>query len=52
MKILVAYDTNRGIGFQGELPFDLAADRRLFWALTQEQAIIMGRKTYASLPRR
>ena len=40
------------IGRSGELPWRLAADMRRFRALTIGKPVIMGRKTWQSLPRR
>ena len=48
----VAQARNGVIGRSGELPWRLAADMRRFRALTIGKPIIMGRKTWQSLPRR
>lgn len=52
-RIIVAYDQNRGIGVDGELPWgrDLPADMRHFRTLTTGSAVIMGRKTCESIGR-
>ena len=48
--ILVAYDENRVIGNKGKLPWELAEDLRLFKERTVDNIVIMGRKTWESLP--
>jgi dihydrofolate reductase len=41
---------DRGIGFRGALPWRLPADMAFFRATTMGHAVLMGRKTYESLP--
>jgi dihydrofolate reductase len=41
---------DRGIGFQGQLPWRLSADMAFFRASTMGHALLMGRKTYETLP--
>lgn len=50
--IVVAYDKNRAIGRDGELPWagKLPHDMARFKELTKGASVIMGRKTYESLP--
>jgi dihydrofolate reductase len=48
--IVVAYGTNRGIGYRGDLPWRLPSDLRRFRALTLGGTVLMGRKTFESLP--
>lgn len=48
----VARARNGVIGRDGALPWRLAADMRRFRALTLGKPVIMGRKTWESLPRR
>jgi dihydrofolate reductase len=48
--IVVAYGANRGIGYQGGLPWRLPSDLRRFRELTLGGTVLMGRKTYESLP--
>ena len=48
--ILVAYDENRVIGNEGRLPWDLPKDLKLFKERTLDNIVIMGRKTWESLP--
>ena len=55
MNIIVAHCRNRGIGFQNQLPWQLSADLKKFKELTignGNNAVIMGRNTWASLPSR
>nr|WP_218859564.1 dihydrofolate reductase [Petropleomorpha daqingensis] len=40
------------IGVDGDLPWDLPEDRRLFKALTSGGTVVMGRRTWESLPPR
>jgi dihydrofolate reductase len=51
-SIVVAYGANRGIGYQGRLPWRLPSDMRHFRELTTGGTVLMGRKTYESLPER
>ncbi len=48
----VARARNGVIGRDGDLPWRLAADMRRFRTLTLGKPVIMGRKTWESLPRR
>lgn len=48
--IVVAVARNGVIGADGKLPWHLPADLRRFKALTMGHALIMGRKTFESLP--
>jgi dihydrofolate reductase len=50
LAIIVAYSGNRVIGHQGTLPWTIPTDLRRFRALTLEQAVVMGRKTFESIP--
>ena len=52
IAMIVARARNGVIGRDGELPWHLADDLALFKAATQGHPIIMGRKTWQSLPRR
>lgn len=53
-NIVVAYDKGGAIGKNGELPWvgKLPADMKRFRDLTTGESIIMGRKTFESLPER
>ena len=54
-SIIVAVDKKRGIGKNGKLPWNLKGDMRWFREKTishgKENIVIMGRKTYLSLPK-
>jgi dihydrofolate reductase len=50
VAIVVAHSSNRVIGRDGDLPWHLPADLRRFRELTSGGAVVMGRKTYESLP--
>jgi dihydrofolate reductase len=50
ISIVVAYAENRGIGYEGELPWRLPGDMRRFRELTSGGTVLMGRKTFQSLP--
>ena len=50
ITIVVARAENGVIGRGGELPWHIPADLRRFKALTMGTAMIMGRKTFESLP--
>lgn len=48
---VVAMDPHRGIGLHGGLPWRLKEDLALFRRLTMGHTILMGRRTWESLPR-
>lgn len=50
MIVVVAYDRNRLIGKQGELPWCIKEDMVHFKKLTWGGTVIMGRRTWDSLP--
>lgn len=57
LHIIVAMDNLNGIGREGGIPWHIAADLKRFSALTtktddtaKQNAVIMGRKTWDSLP--
>lgn len=50
ISIIVATARNNAIGAAGNLAFHIGADLRRFKALTMGKPIIMGRKTFESLP--
>jgi dihydrofolate reductase len=53
INLIVAKCLNNGIGFQNKIPWHHKADLKLFKQLTTnncKNAVIMGRKTYESLP--
>ena len=51
IHIIAAIDRNLGIGYQNKLLFWLPNDLKRFKALTTGNTIIMGRKTFESLPK-
>lgn len=50
ITIIVAYDEGRVIGNNGSIPWRLPEDFKLFKKRTTNQVVIMGKKTYLSLP--
>jgi dihydrofolate reductase len=51
ISIIAAIDKNLGLGFQNKLLYWLPNDLKHFKALTTGNTIIMGRKTFESLPK-
>ena len=51
ISIIAAIDRRRGIGFQNKLLFWLPNDLKRFKALTTGHTILMGRRTFESLPK-
>ena len=49
--IIVAYDKNRLIGKEGGMPWYIPGELKRFRQLTENNVLIMGRKTYVSLGR-
>jgi len=50
IAIVVAHSSNRVIGQDGGLPWRLPSDLRRFRELTTGHTVLMGRRTYESLP--
>lgn len=50
ITLLAAVDANWGIGFQNQLLFHLKKDMEYFRKLTMQNIVVMGRKTFESLP--
>ncbi len=50
VTIIVAIDKNNGIGYKGDLLCHLPDDLKHFKQLTLSHTVIMGRKTFDSLP--
>jgi len=50
MKIIVAVDSNWGIGNKGNLLFWIPEDMKLFKQITLGKVVVMGRETFESLP--
>ena len=51
ISIIVAIAKNGAIGYKGDLIYHLSADLKRFKALTTGHTVIMGRKTFESLPK-
>ena len=51
ISIIAAVDRHMGIGYENKLLFWLPNDLKRFKALTTGNTIIMGRKTFESLPK-
>ncbi|MBE2220872.1 MAG: dihydrofolate reductase [Anaerolineae bacterium] len=52
ISMIAAMDKNKVIGQNGRLPWRLPADMQRFVTLTMGKPVIMGRKTYESIPAR
>ena len=50
VKLIWAEDRNKGIGNNGKLLWHIPEDLKFFKSITQDKTIVMGRKTYESLP--
>ena len=50
ITLIAAINKNNGIGYKNELLYDIPEDRKLFRELTLGKVVIMGRKTWLSLP--
>ena len=50
ITIIVAMDRNRAIGKEGKIPWHLPADIKHFVDTTTGKVVVMGRKTYDSIP--
>ena len=50
MNLIVAIDENNGIGKDGKLLFRIPEDMKRFQNFTNKTTVIMGRKTFESLP--
>lgn len=51
ISIIVAVAQNRAIGLKGDLVYHLSSDLKRFKALTTGNTVVMGRKTFDSLPK-
>jgi len=51
IALVVAMGENRAIGRGGDLPWHLRSDMRFFRRVTMGKPVIMGRRTFKSLPR-
>ena len=50
ISMIVAMDANRVIGYKNKLPWYIPDDLKNFKQLTSNNVVVMGRKTYESLP--
>ncbi|MBP1630529.1 MAG: dihydrofolate reductase [Bacteroidetes bacterium] len=50
LNIIVAIDENNAIGNENKLPWHLSEDLKFFKRTTTAMAVVMGRKTWQSLP--
>jgi dihydrofolate reductase/thymidylate synthase len=50
VTLVVAYDSMYGIGKNGKIPWDIRADMIFFEKLTTNACVVMGRKTWESIP--
>ena len=51
IALVVAMGENRGIGLDGGLPWHLRSDMKFFRTVTMGNPVLMGRRTFKSLPR-
>jgi len=51
-NLIAAVDFNRGIGYQGNIPWYIKEELKYFKKVTGNSPIIMGRKTWDSLPKK
>ena len=52
LSIIVAQAENRAIGLDGDMPWHLSGDLKRFKSLTLGHPVVMGRRTWESLPKR
>lgn len=52
LSIIVAQAENRAIGLNGDMPWHLSGDLKRFKSLTLGHPVVMGRRTWESLPKR
>ena len=50
IHLIWAQDINSGIGKNGKLPWHISVDLKNFKKITLNSTVIMGRKTWESLP--
>lgn len=50
IRLIVASSLNGVIGYKNQLPFHIPEDLKLFQEKTKGSTVVMGRKTYESLP--
>lgn len=52
MKLILACDLKGGIGYKNKLPWKIVGDLPRFKQLTENGVVVMGRKTWESLPKK
>ena len=52
MRLILACDLKGGIGYQNKLPWHIPLDLSRFKSLTKNGVVVMGRKTWESLPKK
>ena len=52
LAMIVATDLDKGIGKDNDMPWHISADLKRFKELTSGHPIVMGRKTWESLPKK
>lgn len=50
ISMIVAHDMDLGIGYKGDMQWKISSDLRRFKEITKGNTLIMGRKTFDSLP--
>jgi dihydrofolate reductase len=50
ISAIVAIDNTRGIALNNKIPWDIPQDRRYFKSKTLNKTVVMGYKTYQSIP--
>ena len=50
LEAILAIARNNAIGLDGKLPWHLSTELQLFKSITMHHALIMGRRTFESLP--
>lgn len=50
-NIITAYDDNRVIGYKNKLPWNIPEDLEFFRKMTMGHTVVMGRRTWESLPK-
>ena len=52
ISMVVAYDKNRLIGCDNKIPWSIPDEMKWFKSLTENSTVVMGRKTWDSLPKK
>lgn len=50
ISLIVAIDEQMTIGYRGKIPWDFVEDRKFFKKITSGHTVVMGKKTWDSLP--